>query len=168
MNLIFAIEPLTKCWNELMELHAAHWKETEGYRHNQPFAPSFDRYNQYDKAGWFLMFTARDGGKLVGNAGMYITPSMHTQQIIATEDTWFLLPEYRKGRNAVDFYKFVEEECRQRGVVEICMTTKKTNSAQRILEYLGYELVSYQYSKHLNADSVSRKEIPAIEETVNV
>ncbi len=149
MSLIFAIESLADCWNELVIIHEAHWKETESYRHGQPFAPSFERYEQYNKSGWFLMFTARDGEKLVGNAGMYITPSMHTQQIIATEDTWFLLPEYRKGRNAIEFYQFVEDECKKRGVVEICMTTKKTNSAQRILEYLDYELVSYQYSKHL-------------------
>ena len=150
MSLSYQIEPLSLCWNEMIQLAAAHWQETEGYRHGQPFCPSFERYNQYDQAGWFIMFIARDGAKMAGYAGMYLTPSMHTQQLIATEDTWFLLPQYRKGRNAIQFYQFVEDECRRRGVVEIGMTAKLTNSAGRILEYLGYEVVSKQYSKHLS------------------
>ena len=134
----FNIEPLGKVWDECIELAKKHWWETEAYRHNQPFAPDFERYNQFAQVGWFLMFTARDEGKLVGYAGMYLVQSMHTQKMIATEDTWFLLPEYRKGRNAIRFYNFVEKECRSRGATEITMTVKTVNQAGKILEYLGY------------------------------
>lgn len=149
--MIFAIEPLENCWNEFVELAVDHWAETEGYRHSQPLSPKFDRYSQYAKAGWFLMFTARDDGELVGYAGMYIVPSMHTQMLIATEDSWFLLPGYRKGWNAVKFYKFIEKECFARGAVEITMTAKLTNTAGRLLLAMGYNEISKQYSK--SADS---------------
>ena len=138
----------------MIVLASQHWRETEGYRHNQPFAPSYARYKQYADIGCFLQFTARDEGRMVGYSGIYIVPSMHTQCVIATEDTWFLLPDYRKGRNAIEFYKFVEAECRSRGAVEIGMTAKLTNSAGRILEYLGYSMTSNQYTKHLTASSV--------------
>lgn len=152
--MIFAVEPLKDCWQEAMTLAEEHWQETESYRHGQKFLPMFERYAPYDDSGWFFVATGRDDGHLVGYAGMYVTPSMHTQQIIATEDTWFLLPEYRKGRNAIEFCKFVEAECRARGAVEICMTAKLGNGAGRILEYLGYDMVSKQYSKSLgSADS---------------
>lgn len=150
MSLIFAIEPLEKCWNEVMVMAQAHWAETEGYRNGQECKPSFERYNTYDKCGWFLMFTARKEDKMVGYAGMYITPSMHTQEVIASEDTWFLLPEYRKGRNAIRFYNYVEEECRRRGATEIGMTAKMTNHAGKILEYLGYKETARQFIKFLN------------------
>lgn len=150
MSIVYGIEPLENCWNEVMALAVQHWHETEGYRHGQPFCPSFERYNQYEKCGWLVQFTARDNGNLIGYATMYICPSMHTQQVVAVEDTWFLLPDYRKGRNALEFYKYVENVCRERGVVEIGMTAKFTNSAGRILEYLGYQKVSVQYSKPLS------------------
>ena len=158
--MIFAVEPLKGCWAECMALAQAHWQETEGYRHGQQFKPEFDRYEKYDACGWFFVATARHDGVMVGYAGMYITPSMHTQEIIATEDTWFLLPEYRKGRNAIEFCKFVEAECRKRGAVEICMTAKLGNGAGRILEYLGYDMVSKQYSKKLgSADSANHQPV---------
>jgi hypothetical protein len=150
-KLVFALEPVETSWKEMIELASQHWCETEGYRHNQPFAPSYERYKQYADIGCFFQFTARDEGRMIGYSGIYIVPSMHTQMTIATEDTWFLLPEYRKGRNAIEFYKFVEAECRSRGVVEIGMTAKLTNSAGRVLEYLGYEFTSKQYSKHLTS-----------------
>jgi hypothetical protein len=152
--LTFAIEPLEQAWNEMIMLAHQHWNETQQYRHSQPFSPSFDRYNQYAKAGWFILFTARDNGKMVGYAGVYLTPSMHTQQLICTEDTWYLTPEYRKGWNAVRFFKFMENTVREKGAIEICLTAPHTTKAGKIHEYLGYTQVSNQYSKNLgSADS---------------
>ena len=80
---------------------------------------------------------------------MYITKSMHTQKTVANEDTWFLLPEYRKGRNAIRFYQFVEDEMKRLGVEKITMTAAPYNGACRIMEYLGYGLDKYCYSKAL-------------------
>lgn len=167
MSLTFAIEPLRICWNEWIALAAEHWKETEGYRHGQPMSPSFDRYNQYDEAGWFSMFTARDEGRMVGYCGMYFVPSMHTQQLLATEDSLFLIPEYRKGRNAINFHKFIEDECRQRNVVEIGMTAKD-EAVARLLDYLGYTRIGTQHSKHLNSSADSAKPQLVVVENSNV
>lgn len=154
MRLTFQIEKLAPIWPQIVSIATEHWKETEGYRHGQQFSPDAARYFQYEAIGFYVMFTARHEGRLVGYAGMYFTPSMHTQRLIATEDTYFLLAEYRKGRNALDLYNFVEAECRRRGVVEIGMTAKLTNSAGRILEYLGYQVISRQYSKNLSYNEV--------------
>lgn len=165
MSLVYAVEPLEKCWNEWLKLAALQWAETEGYRHYQTMAPSFDRYNQYDKAGWFVMFTARDGDLLAGSCGVYLVPSMHTQALIATEDTWFLRKEYRKGRNAIDFYKFGERELVARGAVEITVSSKLIDgepTTGRLLEYLGYDKVAVAYSKQLvRADSSLTAGLPA-------
>lgn len=152
----FAIEKLQPIWPQIYNIAAMHWQETENYRHGQPFEPDAYRYFQFnempalDGLSFFTMFTARDEGALVGYAGCYVTQSMHTQQWICTEDTYFLLPSHRKGRNALAFYKYIEERCRKAGVVEMGMTAKKVNSVGRILEYLGFEVSSMNYSKHLN------------------
>jgi len=128
--------------------------ETEMYRHGQMFNPSFDRYEQYDKAGWLFHFVARDEGKMVGYSLIYLVPSMHTQQQIATEDTFFISPSHRKGRNGIRFYKFIEEEMTKRGAKEMMFTAKLTNKVGTILEYLKFEKVALQYCKQLGrADS---------------
>ena len=115
----------------------------------QPFKPNFERYNAYDEGGWLVVFTVRDIGRLVGYGMMYVTPSMHTQKLIATEDAMFLLPEYRRGRNGLRLYQYVEREMARRGVVELTVTAKPNTGAARILEHLGCTLVNYQYAKHL-------------------
>jgi len=143
------IEPLRQCWDEVIENARKHWNETEQFQRGEDFNPDQNRYFQYEDMGIYLQFTMRDQDKLVGHCGMYIMPSMHTQNLIATEDTWFLLPEYRKGRNAIKLYNFVEMVMKGKGVTEINMTAKTANNAGRIMEYLGYTLTAYQYSKHL-------------------
>lgn len=146
----YSIEPLETCWDEIVALGEAHWHETmEYYRGKQPFKPEFERYNQYDKLGWLITFTVRDEGRMIGYSLIYVTPSMHTQQTIATEDTIFLLPEYRKGRNGLRFHQFVETELLNLGVKEIIVTAKPGSAACRILDYMGFQVINHQYSKHL-------------------
>lgn len=146
----FQIEPLSTCWDEIEDIGRTHWEETmEYYRGKQPYAPSFERYNAYDKAGWLKTFTGRDEGKLVGYSLMYLVPSMHTQSMIATEDTIFLLPEYRRGRNGLRFYQYIEDELSKLGATEFIVTAKPDTVACRILERIGCSLINYQYSKHI-------------------
>lgn len=151
----FAREPLAACWHEIYDqpdgLAYQHWCETQQYRHDQPYNPLFERYDQYARAGWFLQFTVRDNGKLVGYSGVYMVPSMHSQMLICVEDTWFLLPEYRKGWNAARFYKWIEEYCTALGAVEATLTIPNTKDERlgHMLQRLDYRPISVQYSKRL-------------------
>ncbi len=154
VSVTYDIEPLSGCWPEIEAIGRAHWQETmEYYRGKQPYAPSYDRYNSYDKAGWLITFTARntETWQMVGYSLMYLVPSMHTQTMIATEDTIFLLPEYRRGRNGLRFHQFIESELRERGAREIVVTAKPGSAACRLLEHIGFSVINHQYSKHLDA-----------------
>lgn len=153
MTLALAQEPLAEVWDEMIVNARLHWAETEMAAAGEVFAPSYARYAQYGDS--YLVFTVRDGGRLVGHCGMYLVASMHSQKLLATEDTWYLLPEYRRGRNAIRFYHFVEVEMRARGVEKITMTAAPYNGACRIMEYLGYRLDCYKYSRDLTNTSVS-------------
>ena len=147
MKLVFAIEPISTVWDELVRNGWAHWQETQMHADGEPFNPLYERYARYGDA--LTVFTARDDGELVGNCMMYLVQSMHTQRLKAMEDTWYLKPEYRKGRNAIEFYKFVEAEMKRRGATKCHMTAAPENGACRIMEYLGFKLDKYMYSKDL-------------------
>ena len=127
----------------------AHWQETEMFRHGHELKPDVARYKQFTEIGFYQLYTARENGVLVGNAGMYVTVSMHECTKQAIEDTWFLLPEYRKGRNALRFLEYVETSLKEQGVKDVYMTTKHTNGAGRILEFCGYKSVATQFWKEL-------------------
>jgi GNAT superfamily N-acetyltransferase len=158
----FQVEPLAQCWDEVTVLTKAHWFETMQWQHGkQPYNPLLERYEAYDRAGWFLCFTARDAGKMVGYAWIYLVPSMHTQCLIAREDAIFLLPEYRgRGSLALRFFTFVEQEIVKRGAVEFIATAQPGTAAAKLLEHLGCTVVNLQYSKHLGrADSASSQPV---------
>jgi hypothetical protein len=151
-----------------MVVASQHWHETEGFRRGEVFSPSFERYIQCEKIGFFVMFTARDGEKLAGYAGMYITQSMHSQSVISVEDQWFLLPEYRRGRNALAFVKYVEAELAERGVTAIQMSAKISNGIGRILEYLDYSPVSTVFFKSIGRADSAQVPVTAVMEKSNV
>lgn len=143
----FAIEPLAQIWDEWMDLVKEHWAETELYR-GEELCPRKEAYLQYDSVGMFLMFTVRDGARLVGYSGMYLFPSMHTSRLFAREDTWFLHKDYRKGFTVVRLLRFVEKALKERGAESCWMSAKIANGAGRILEYAGYRPVSTVYIKN--------------------
>jgi len=147
-------ERLQDIWDELMDNAKSHWNETEGYRHDQVFNPDKERFFQYADMGLYHSYTARDSEKddlLVGNITMYVTPSMHTQLLVAAEDTMFIRKEYRGKRIYYKLFKMVEEEMWDMGVYEINLSTKVVNDAGGLIERMGYTHVANQYSK--SADS---------------
>lgn len=186
--IVFAVEPLEQCWSAIYDkpdgLAYLHWLETKSHQYDQQYGPSFERYDSYAQAGWFRQFTVRDNGKLVGFSGVYITPSMHTQAMLAVEDTWYLLPEYRKGWNAIKFYRYIEEQCIGFGAEESTLTVpdSKERGIHILLLRLGYKTTSMQYSKKLTpateydsvptvthhcADSATVPNVAAVKEGAN-
>lgn len=136
----FQAERLADIWDDIMLLCQMHWKETEQYQ-SDPLNPDKARYLHYNDSGYHRQYTARDGDKVVGHLGVYVTTSMHTQTKIATEDTWYLHPDYRGGRNAMRMYQFIEKDLKKIGVKEIMMHAKFANNAEKLMRYLGYKPV---------------------------
>jgi hypothetical protein len=149
-RLTFAAERGARILPELEALHHEHWKETEGYHRGIPMNPDVAACLLDEAEGRLLQLTARDGGRLVGNFRMYVAPSRHTSQRIATEDTLYLLPEYRKGRNAMRFIEYMESCMRVLHVTEIYLDDKVANPAVgKLLDHLGYEHIANRRIKHL-------------------
>lgn len=148
----FALEPVSQCWDEVMVLATQHWSGTQTYRRHEPFCPSRERYEALNRQGYFFLFTAREQGKMVGYFGIYLTPSMHSQLLTATEDTLYLAPDYRKGRTAIRFIQYVEAFCKLRGVHEILFSCEVDNASgiHGLLKMLKYQAVIQQYAKLLD------------------
>lgn len=149
MNLTFQKESLRDCLEEIKPVWASHWAETEGYRDGLGFSPDYTLYLEYERIGYYHLFTARHEGKLVGDCGMYVRKSMHTKTTDATEDTIYLYPDYRKGGNGAKFMDFVEKWLTENmGVREIKIDIKLSNErVGKLMQRLGYLPRSIQHSK---------------------
>ena len=137
----FSVERIEDIADEIKPLHLTHWQETESHRHDLPFNPDYETFFRYEHAGRYILFTLRRGGELLGNCAMYLDKSAHTQTLIATEDTLYLLPEARKGRTAMQFVDYIEKALKQLGTREITITVKTVNTAGKFFRVLGYKHV---------------------------
>lgn len=150
----FSLERIEDITEEIKPLHRAHWDDTETARHGLPFNPDYETFIRYERAGRYVLFTLRSDGKLLGDCAMYLDKSTHTQTLIATEDTLFLMPQARKGRTAMRFVKYVESALKQIGAREICITVKTVNTAGKFFRSLGYKHTDDGLTKILEVENV--------------
>ena len=153
-DFVFSRERIEDIGEELKLLHRAHWDETEEHRHGLPFDPDYATFARYEHAGRYVLFTVRKENRLCGNCAMYLDRSTHTQTILATEDTLYLLPLARTGRVARRFVGYVENAMRLLGASEIHITVKTLNKAGRFLRMLGYSHVEDGLIKILETENV--------------
>ena len=146
----FQAESMTDVQTELHPLHQAHYDETETYRAGIAMMPNYENMQERERAGGLIQFTARaPGGGLVGHMRVYISPSEHTNTLIATEDTFYFTPAHRGGFTAVRLWQFVEKSVIAIGVREIYFDSKLVNKADVMARYLKYTPIATKFAKIL-------------------
>lgn len=143
--------PLKEALAKLRPIHEEHWQETEGYRHGLPFNPDYDRVIGLDQQGRCLMLVVehRETGELVGNYGFYLSRSVHTQTLMATEDTLFISKAHRRGRLGIELMRYAEYALAQLGVRDLNVSVKLVNNVGPMLERMGFVPTGKQYTKIL-------------------
>lgn len=144
----FRAERMAAVLDEMRGLHAAHWQETEMYRHHQALDFDYDEVCAAEALGRYLLIAVRDeSGRLVGNCGCRIYRSTHTKRLVGSEDTFYLLPEVRRGRRAVRLFKYAERCLRHLNVGEVRVSVKLDNDVSRLWERIGYKRVAVELAR---------------------
>jgi hypothetical protein len=142
------VERLSNIIPEIDVLHAAHWLETEKYRHGLQLNLNYPALMADERAGRLMQFTVRNAqGALVGNLRMYVAMSRHTQTMMAREDTLYLTPEVRGSFLPVALMRFAEKALLSLGVREIEGDSKLVNNADVLMRRLKYTAVAIKFSK---------------------
>lgn len=137
---------------ELAPLHEEHWRETERHRHGLALRPDYDGIMARERAGRCLQFTVRRGQELCGHLRMWVFPSLHTQTLIAEEDTLFLREQHRGGMTALALLRYAEACLIALGVREIRANSKLVNNADVLMRRMKYQQVAIQFVKMLPAE----------------
>ena len=145
----FSEEKFADAWPEFQHLAQAHWDETMRPVSQDAFRPDVKRFTQYNETGFYRLYIARKDGIMVGDLGVYISDSMHTQKRVASEDSWYMVPEVRNGRTALRFVQFVEDELKKLGVTSIDTTTPPNKNSRKLLEFLGYKHIADHLHKEI-------------------
>ena len=135
---------------EALPLLEAHWQELNNLP-GEPLNVNLPLYQQADASDGLRIFTARDDGKLVGYSAIFVHQGMHcNHQKQATQDVFYVMPEYRGGMVGTRLIK-TAEVCLEGEDVQLAYnhSNVKNMLLGRLLEALGYEPVSIVYQRRL-------------------
>lgn len=143
MNYEIRLEKFKETYSELEPLYRKHYSEMverlaeQGVQYS-PYNPRLDEYIRAGEGGWLLTFVLRLDGMAVGYSNVYITNDMHNQDLIAQEDTVFVLKEHRTGWGR-KLIRAVHEELEKRGVKRLNITTATDLRVSKLLSRMGYQ-----------------------------
>ena len=138
-----ALEGFTKSYPELANLYRQHYEEMaarllkDGIKVS-PYNIWLDAYQEYDATGFLLNFVVRVNGKVCGYSNIYITQSMHNQDLIAEEDTIYIVPEHRNGLGKV-LVKVILKELASRGVKYLDCTAMTDCRVVNLWKRMGFK-----------------------------
>lgn len=150
MNYAYSIEKFSESYADFEPLYRMHHAETmdrltrdgiPGY----PFNPRLDAYAAANERGDYILFTVRADGAPVGYAGIFVVKSMHSQELIAREDTIYVHPAHRNGTGA-RLAKKIISALRAAGVTRFDITAMTDERSVKLWERLGFRRVAPQMS----------------------
>lgn len=143
MSYTFHLGKHRETFNELEPLYRQHYAEMverlskDGIEYS-PYNPRWDEYWRASDGGWLLTFILRYEGKAVGCSNVYITNDMHNQDLIAREDTIYVLPEHRNGIGK-KFVKVILEELKERGVKRVSVSAMTDLRVAKLWKRMGFK-----------------------------
>jgi hypothetical protein len=154
MSVTFGVESLHGVKGECEALFADHYEELTLDKHAVKLNPIWDEYAALESIGKLLIFTARDGEKLVGYSVFFVRRHMHYADLtVAQNDILFLDKEYRFGRTGIRLIQHSEQQIKERlsGQLKIVWHIKEANDWSAIILRQGYQLEDSIYGKLLRA-----------------
>lgn len=141
-------ECLASVKGEMIPMLDLHWMETEPNQDTIKLDPDWKEYAKLDAAGILHIFTAREGGLLIGYCVVMISASMHHKgHIFADTDVIYINPKHRKGRLGSDLIHFADKYCEEAGASLMTINMKVDSPFDNILVEQGFELIERVYHK---------------------
>lgn len=148
MSITFATEAWGTAWKASEPLWLKHWEEVGRDKERMPLDPDLLKCQKLADCGALHIMVGRDAGRVVSYYAAVVDTLLHYRTVLAANvDLYYILPEYRRGRNALRMFQAAEALLKARGVKVIYDATKLTADHSKLFEYLGYTFSEKRYSK---------------------
>jgi len=148
MSYTFHLARFKETYSELEPLYRQHYAEmcerlAKDGIHYSPYNPRLDKYIESGDSGWLLTFVIRLEGAPVGYSNVYLTNDMHNGDLIAQEDTIFVLKEHRNGVGK-KLVKVILEELKERGVKRALVSAMTDLRVAKLWRRMGFKEAATQ------------------------
>lgn len=141
-------ETAESAWDDIVPLIKSHFLEIS-YHSDIPMSPDKAMYLAADKGGFYKLFTARVGGKLVGYAGYFLQRHPHVNAIQANSDLIYIKPDYRKHGIGRALISFADAKLKQVGCSIVYLSLSEKMDFSKMIEPMGYTPVDRSYARRL-------------------
>jgi GNAT superfamily N-acetyltransferase len=146
--------PIRANIEEIRPLHAAHYAETEVKYKHHTVDVDYAHMAACDDAGTMRCFGARlvDSQQLCAYLFTYISKSAHDSSMVAMEDAYYVMPEYRGSGLARRLLQYSKKRLKELGVEYLFMSSKAPVGGPNIglfLETEGFKAVAVSYMVEL-------------------
>lgn len=148
MSYTFHLGRHRETFEELEPLYRQHYSEMvarlakDGIEYS-PYNPRWDQYFAAGDRGDLLTFILRHEGKAVGCSNVYLTHDMHNGDLIAQEDTIYVLPEHRNGVGK-KFVRVILDELKERGVKRASVAALTDLRVAKLWKRMGFKEAAIQ------------------------
>lgn len=137
------------CIEQLKKMFDAHYEELSVTK-NAKLNPDYDIYMKMDSHNMLEVILCKNDDEVIGYIVFFISPNLHYKDcLLATEDIYYLKPEYRKGTTGIKMFKFAEKYLKSINVNMIKYGTKTHLDNSRLFEYLGYNFIEKIFTKEI-------------------
>jgi len=150
MTIEYKIRNPKECFDEISKMFHNHYEElsvTKQFNLN----PDLEVYWEADKRKVLKVITCENNNEIIGYIIYFIGLNLHYKDcLLATEDIYYLKPEYRKGSTGIRMFKFAENYLKSIGVNMIKYSTKVHLDNSRLFEFLKCEFTEKVFLKKLD------------------
>lgn len=142
-----------KALDSLYRKHYAEMKarlEADGHTIGD-YAPRLEVYFDAMNRGDLLTFIVLENGTLIGYSNIWLTNDMHNGELIAQEDTIYMLPDYRNGTGR-KLARFILDELEKRGVKRVTISPVTDLRVGKIWERMGFKPVAQLMTYHFKGN----------------
>lgn len=132
--------------SKMFEKHYEELSVSKGFKLN----PDYDIYIEADKRNTLKIITAQEDEEIIGYIVYFIGLNLHYKDcLLATEDIYYLKPEYRKGLIGPRMFVFAEKYLKSIGVNMVRYSTKTHLDNSKLFEFLGCNFIEKVFTKEL-------------------
>ncbi|WP_335954048.1 GNAT family N-acetyltransferase, partial [Acinetobacter higginsii] len=109
----------------LKPLLPIHYQELALNQDKVPLSPQFDKYIAAEHSGELLFIGLRKSGELIGYFIGFVAPGLHYSTCLTCQmDIFYVHPDHRGSGAGLQLFKFVEDQCKKRGVQRLFVGSK--------------------------------------------
>lgn len=148
MNYTIQQENFKTTYPELEPLYRQHYAEMverlagQGVKYS-PYNPRLHEYGESCDKGYLLTFVLRCDEVACGYINVYITNDMHNHDLVAQEDTIFVVKEHRNGVGK-KLVRFGLDELKRRGVKRLLVSAMTDLRVAKLWGRMGFKEVATQ------------------------